>query len=170
MLGSILIASAILLTIFLIVRHLILSEKEDPDINERLKLYKGSSKFQQFYAKNPFRKLSKVVADFERKFPREIEALRTKSEAEARFFQNNRDRYDYLVFKYADRLKELTSNKVKWIKFSDLLQLFTEKEIRELVEGHLIQCHEQQYLIQESYEATHPFEKDENGLPLKIEI
>jgi len=170
MLGSILIALVLLLTILLVVRYLIISEREDPDINERVKLYKGVDSFQKYYAKNAFKKLSTVVAEFERKFPHEIEALRKKMEAEAKFFKNNRDRYNYLVFKYADRLGELTSNKVKWLKIGDLIQLFTQKEINELIEGHLIQCYQGQYLIQESYKATHPFEKDENGLPLKIEI
>ncbi len=170
MLGSILIALALLLTVFLIVRQLVISEKEDPDINERVNLYKGEESFQKYYAKNAFKKLSKVVAEFERNFPLEVEQLRKKTEQEAKYFKNNRDRYNYLVFKYAERLQQFTTNKVKWVKLSDLLRLFTQKEINELVEGHVIQCYKQKYMIEDSYKATHPFEKDENGLPLKIEI
>lgn len=170
MIESILIFLASGIILFFLIRWLVKSETEPVDVEQKLKLYGGSNLFEAHYSRHAFKKLSYVIKSFEKKFPHEVAKILNQKKENERFFVQNRDRYNYLIFKYQEELTDLRATGASWFSRADLRKHFEDKALNQLVEGHVINCYNEKYHLKEKYEAEHPFELDENGRPLKVEI
>jgi len=160
----------VILLIGFLVFWLIRSESEDQNVDEKLKLYGHSSVFQKFYDENAYSKASSVVKRFERNFPEEVNKIRQQQIEKENRFNKNRDRYNYLIFKYQEELLLLRESGAKYFSRQELSKYFDVKTINDLVESHVINFYNDTYLLHEKYIALHPFEKNTEGKPIKIEI
>lgn len=167
---SILIFVFIGISLFFIIRLIILSESESQLAQNKRKYYSRSVLFEKHFTLNSTKRLSKVISSFENEYPEEIDKLNNQQKNLEHYFTKNRDRYNYLIFKYQEELTDLRATGAKWFSKSDLAKYFEDKSVKELVEGHVLNCYDNKYLIKEIYDAEHPFELDYSGRPLKIQI
>lgn len=152
------------------LRYLIKSESNGVEVDEKLKVYARSSLFQNFYEKYPYKRLSSVIKDFEKRFPAESEKMRQEKTKQEEAFSKNKDRYNELIFKYADELKTLKESGAKVFSQSQLRKVLDAETLDILLEANVINYYSGKYLLQSKYEVEHPFEVDLDGNPLKIEI
>jgi len=153
-----------------LVIWLVKSESEGPDLNKKLIHYGYSEVFQKYYEQNALKKASRVIKDFEGKFPEEIKRLAESKKQNEVLFSLNNNRYNHLISKYQKELKGLRATGSKYFSREELNNHFDANSVTELVEAHIINFYNDMYLLHDKYTAQHPFELDKNGDPIKIEI